>query len=79
MGITTCNAGDAFIDFFAMPETNHPAAAQNLYRMSASGQQRSFRANGQAWVKHTYGAKQANSCSLGCQPEATSLTWRGLL
>src|SRR5436190_201321 len=69
MGITTCNGGNAFVNFFAMPDTRHPAAAQNLYRMSGgSGNNERFEQIGQAWVKHTYGAKQANSCNFGCLP-----------
>src|SRR5437762_1178459 len=32
--ITTCNAGNVVVNFFAMPNTNHPAAAQHFYRMS---------------------------------------------
>lgn len=68
-GITTCNAGDQLIDFFAMPQTNHPAVAQNLYRMSGgTGNNDRFEQIGQSWVKHTYGAKQANDCNFGCQP-----------
>ena len=69
VGITTCNAGNALLDFFAMPNTNHPAAAQNLYRMSGgAGNNDRFEQIGQSWVKHTYGAEQANVCSFGCQP-----------
>jgi len=69
MGITTCNAGNAFVNFFSMPNTNHPAAAQDLYRMSGGpGNDDRFEQVGQAWVKHTFGAKQANSCDFGCMP-----------
>lgn len=69
LGITTCNAGNALINFFAMPNTHHPAVAQNLYRMSGgTGNDDRFEQIGQSWVKHTYGAKQANSCNFGCQP-----------
>jgi hypothetical protein len=67
-GITTCNAGNALIDFFAMPNTHHPVAAQNLYRMSSGANNNDrFEQIGQSWVKHTFGAKQANACFL-CQP-----------
>ena len=54
--------------FFAMPNTDHPAIAQNLFRMSGgtNGDDR-FEQIGQSWVKHTYGAKQADSCKFGCQ------------
>lgn len=69
VGITSCNAGNQFVNFSAMPNTNHPAVAQNLYRISGGPQNTDrFEQIGQAWVKHTYGAKQADSCSFGCQP-----------
>jgi Tol biopolymer transport system component len=69
IGVTSCNAGNVVVNFFAMPGTNHPAIAQNLYRMSAGpGNSDRFEQIGQSWVKHTYGAKQANDCSFGCQP-----------
>jgi Tol biopolymer transport system component len=69
VGITSCNTGNQLVNFFAMPGTNHPAVAQNLYRMSGgAGNNDRFEQIGQAWVKHTYGAKQANDCSFGCQP-----------
>ncbi|HEV2842922.1 MAG TPA: DUF5050 domain-containing protein [Chthoniobacterales bacterium] len=69
IAVTSCNAGNQFVNFFAMPSTNHPAIAQNLYRMSGgSGNNDRFEQIGQSWVKHTYGAKQANGCDFGCQP-----------
>jgi len=69
VGITTCNAGNVVVNFFAMPSTNHPAVAQDLYRMSGgSSNTDRFEQIGQSWVKHTYGAKQADSCGFGCQP-----------
>ena len=68
IGVTSCNTGNTVVNFFAMPGTNHPAIAQNLYRMSGGpGNTDRFEQIGQAWVKHTYGAKQANDCSFGCQ------------
>jgi len=68
VGITTCNAGNVVVNFFAMPSTNHPAVAQDLYRMSGgSGNTDRFEQIGQSWVKHTYGAKQAEAC-FSCQP-----------
>jgi hypothetical protein len=68
MAVTSCNTGNTVVNFFAMPSTNHPAIAQNLYRMSGgSANDERFEQIGQAWVKHTYGAEQANSC-FSCQP-----------
>jgi len=50
-----------------MPDTNHATVAQNFYRMSGgTGNDERFEQIGQAWVKHTYGAKPANDCALGC-------------
>jgi hypothetical protein len=69
MGVTSCNTGNQVVSFAAMPNTNHPAIAQNLYRMSGgSSNDDRFEQIGQAWVKHTYGAEQANACFFSCQP-----------
>jgi hypothetical protein len=69
VGIITCNGGDVMVDFIRMPSTHHPAAAQDLYRMSGgSGNNDRFEQIGQSWVKHTFGASQSNSCGFGCQP-----------
>src|SRR5438132_7332712 len=69
IGLTTCNGGNQFINYFAIPDTRHPAVASNLYRMSGgTNNSDRFEQIGQAWVKHTFGAKQADSCSFGCQP-----------
>jgi Tol biopolymer transport system component len=73
IGATSCNAGNMVVNFLAMPDTNHPAIAQNLYRMSGgSGNDERFEQIGQAWAKHTFGAKQVNSCGFGCQPSGNS-------
>ena len=65
---TSCNAGDVVVNFFALPATNHPVIMHNLYRMSggASNDDR-FEQIGQSWVKHAFGADQANTCFV-CQP-----------
>src|SRR5205823_14454946 len=34
IGLTTCNAGNQLINYFAIPDTRHLAVASNLYRMS---------------------------------------------
>ena len=49
VGITTCNAGNVVVNFFAMPSPNHPAVAQDLYRMSGgSGNTDRFEQIGQS-------------------------------
>ena len=65
---TSCNAGNVPVDFFALPETNHPVIPHNLYRMSGgSGNDERFEQIGQSWVKHAFGADQANACFI-CMP-----------
>lgn len=64
---TSCNNGDQPVDFFALPDTDHPFFPQNLYRMSggADNTQR-FEQIGQSWIKHTFGADEDDDCNLGC-------------
>jgi hypothetical protein len=67
VGTTVCNAGNVEVNFVALPSTDHPIIAHNLYRMSggAGGDER-FEQIGQSWVKHTFGAKPADDCGFGC-------------
>jgi hypothetical protein len=71
IGITSCNHGNAELNFSPLPDTRHPAVASNFYRMSGGANNTDrFEQVGQSWVKHTYGAKQANDCNFGCTPAA---------
>ena len=69
MGTDTCNSGDQELNFFAMPNTDHPVLAQSLYRMShgAANNER-FEQIGQSWGAHGFFALQSNGCSFGCTP-----------
>jgi dockerin type I repeat protein len=69
VGSDSCNNGDVELNFFAMPNTDHPVMAQNLYRMSdgASNDDR-FEQIGQSWLTHAFFALQNNACSFGCTP-----------
>ena len=69
VGTVSCNAGDIELDYFAMPNTNHPVMAQNLYRMSggATNDER-FEQIGQSWLAHGFFALQSNACNFGCTP-----------
>ncbi len=65
---TSCNAGDQFVNFIVLPSTLHPVIMHNLYRMSGgSGNSDRFEQIGQSWVKHAFGADQADNC-FQCQP-----------
>jgi hypothetical protein len=64
---TSCNNGDQPVDWFALPQTDHPVVPQNLYRMSggANNNER-FEQIGQSWMKHTFFALEGDDCSFGC-------------
>jgi hypothetical protein len=67
IGTSSCNAGTVDLDWFALPNTDHPVIPQNLYRMSggASGNDR-FEQIGQSWLKHAFTALTENVCGFGC-------------
>ena len=54
IGTDSCNNGDQPIDWFALPQTDHPVVPQNLYRMSGGADNTErFEQIGQSWMKHT--------------------------
>jgi hypothetical protein len=72
IGTDSCNNGDQPIDWFALPQTDHPVVPQNLYRISggADNDER-FEQIGQSWMKHTFEALEESVCGTcntsGCQ------------
>jgi len=64
---TSCNAGTEDLDWFALPQTDHPVIPQNLYRMSggANNDER-FEQIGQSWLKHAFAALTQDACNFGC-------------
>ena len=74
VGTTSCNNGDVDLNWFAMPNTDHPVIPQNLYRMSggASNNDR-FEQIGQSWLKHAFTALTGNACGFGCQRSGRAL------
>ena len=75
IGTDSCNNGDQPVDWFALPQTDHPVVPQNLYRMSggANNDER-FEQIGQSWMKHTFLALEDFVCGTcntsGCQTGA---------
>ena len=74
IGTDSCNNGDQPIDWFALPNTDHPVVPQNLYRMSGgTDNQERIEQIGQSWMKHTFealeetvcGACNTNNCETG--------------
>ena len=72
IGTDSCNNGDQPVNWFALPQTDHPVVPQNLYRMSggANNDER-FEQIGQSWMKHTFLALEDFVCGTcntsGCQ------------
>jgi glucose/arabinose dehydrogenase len=68
VGTDSCNAGAVPLNWFALPNNDHPVIPQNLYRMSGgSGNDERFEQVGQSSVKHAFTALQQNICGFGCQ------------
>src|SRR5262245_50360090 len=58
---TSCNAGTVPVDFFMLPDTDHPIIPHNFYRMNGgANHDETFEQIGQSWVKHAFGADQFN-------------------
>jgi len=63
IGTDSCNNGDQPVDWFALPQTDHPVVPQNLYRMSGGANNDArFEQIGQSWMKHTFLALQDSVC-----------------
>ena len=72
VGTDSCNNGDQPIDWFALPNNDHPVVPQNLYRMSSNANNNDrFEQIGQSWMKHTFEALEESVCGTcntnGCQ------------
>jgi hypothetical protein len=67
VGTDSCNRGQVDLDWFALPNNDHPVIPQNLYRMSggATNTER-FEQIGQSSVKHAFTALTENICGFGC-------------
>src|SRR4029077_5143443 len=72
IGTDSCNNGDQPVDWFALPQTDHPVVPQNLYRMSGGATNDArFEQIGPSWMKHTFLALEESICATcntsGCQ------------
>src|SRR4029077_10328149 len=67
VGTTSCNNGDQPVDWFQLPNTDHPVIPQNLYRMSGGTNNNDrFEQIGQSWMKHAFFALEDDQCAFGC-------------
>jgi subtilisin-like proprotein convertase family protein len=72
VGTTSCNNGNVELNWFALPNTDHPVIPQNLYRMSGGATNDGrFEQIGQSWLKHAFTALQGNTCNFGCTPASS--------
>src|SRR5262249_16579387 len=63
---TSCNAGTEDLDWFALPQTDHPVIPQNLYRMSGgANNDEQFEKIGQSWFKNAFAALKREPCGFG--------------
>ncbi len=67
VGTTSCNNGKVPLHWLGLPNNDHPAIPQNLYRMSGgTTNDERFEQIGQSWVKHAFFALEDNACNFGC-------------
>ena len=67
LGTDSCNAGAENLNWFALPNNDHPVIPQNLYRMSGGPlNNERFEQIGQSNVKHAFTALTLNLCGFGC-------------
>jgi hypothetical protein len=67
LGTDSCNYGTVNLNWFALPNNDHPVIPQNLYRMSGGADNAErFEQVGQSQMKHGFTALTQNLCGLGC-------------
>src|SRR6266511_3407783 len=67
LGTDACNQGTIDVDWFALPNNDHPFIPQNVYRMSSGADTTErFEQIGQSWGKHAFTAASSNTCGFGC-------------
>ena len=73
VGTTSCNNGNQPVNWFQLPQTDHPVIPQNFYRMSggANNNER-FEQLGQSWMKHAFFALEDDQCAFGCNTNGCS-------
>jgi hypothetical protein len=63
----SCNHGQVDLDWFKLPDNDHPVIPQNLYRMSGgTDNTERFEEIGQSSVKHAFFANSQDFCAFGC-------------
>jgi len=71
IGIATqaCNWGDAPVEWFGLPDTNHPMISINMFRLKMVAGSQRLEQIGQSWLKHGFAAAQEPACApITCTP-----------
>ena len=73
VGTDSCNFGSVALNWFALPNNDHPVIPMNLYKMSGgpAGNER-FEQIGQSNAKHAFQALAEDLCGLGCTNPGTN-------
>jgi hypothetical protein len=67
LATVSCNNGQVDLDWFKLPDNDHPVIPQNLYRMSGgTDNTERFEQVGQSSVKHAFFAQAQDLCGFGC-------------
>ncbi|MFM7134908.1 MAG: dockerin type I domain-containing protein [Planctomycetota bacterium] len=72
IGTTSCNIGDALLDWFASPDNRHPFIPMNMYRIKGGR----LAQVGVSWGKHGFTALQGTLCGT-CQASSSG-NWLGI-
>lgn len=72
IGTTSCNIGNALLDWFSSPDNRHPFIPQNMYRIKGGR----IEQIGMGWGKHGFYALQDSLCG-PCIPSPSG-TWLGV-
>lgn len=76
MATTSWNVGTADLQWFAIPNSNHPFIAMNIYRLEDDR----FQQIGQSWLKHGFFALDSEQCGTSCryEPGHSAGNWLGV-
>lgn len=78
VGTDSCNAGTIDLNWFALPNNDHPVIGMNLYRMSGGADNAErFEMVGHSALKHGFTALTQNICGFGCNGVGGSLLGSG--
>ncbi len=80
IGTTSCNKGNVPLNWFALPNVDHPMIPMNMYRLSTVDGTNRMEQIGHSWMKHAFTALQGSACTavFGTPCQATGGTTLGV-